>query len=95
MNLKSSILRISCEKSEELGISEQAVVMAPYQPYKPVPQELVSGVPIPMQSYNGPLKSGYSTDRSDYLGYDSAQAPLTGTHHKLLLKEDDLVGYTE
>lgn len=58
-------------------------------PYKAVPQAI--SVPVPMQSYNPPLKSGYSTDRTDYFGYDSAQVPLTGTHPRLLLREDDLV----
>jgi hypothetical protein len=37
------------------------------------------------------LKSGYSTERTEHLRYDGAQLPLTGTPHKLLLLEADLV----
>jgi hypothetical protein len=31
----------------------------------------------------------------EYNGNDSTQVPLTGSHHKLLLKEDDLVSHRD
>ena len=69
--------------------------MAPYQAYNSVPQGLTSPVPLPMQSYNPPLKTGYPTGQMEYYGYDGAQVRLTGNHHKLLLKENDLVSHRD
>ena len=58
--------------------------------YRTVPQDAT--VPILMQGYNPPLKTGYSPLQSEFFGYDSARVPLTGHHHhRLLLQEDDLV----